>query len=530
MLGALNGRGGGGSGMLQGGVKGLRGLGWRVQGSGRWLGDAEAPRYVLSNTGLREWAGSASIGFRDHRRSASVYYSRFQRELGILRAAHIGSTTDLQRAIDSGEPWYVAGFTYAIDAPRQTVTHHLLKAQAGMALTDRDRLEATYAYQGNDRQEYDRRRGGRSARPSLDLFLATHSAELALKHWLGPKLHGKAGLTGMLQQNSNIPGTGVTPFLPDYERSSGGAFVVEHLPLGEALELEAGARLEATRIEVGAGLRDGTADRHDFLNYAFSAGANWQPRDSVQLRFNLSSAFRPPHVSELHAQGLHHGAASIEEGDPLLGSERALKAVFDGRFASRKKRIRLDATLHAARINGFIYQRPDGTRLTIRGAFPVFRYVATDAFIAGADLALRIGLGGGLSAVAQASTVQGRDLAAGGWLFLMPSDRIGLALRKQVAKAGAWSGIEVEVGTMVVLRQQRVEEGIDFTGAPDSYQLVSASLNAARAIGRHQLRLGVRGSNLLNTAYRDYLDRFRYYADARGMDIQLWLAFTFGGT
>ena len=42
------------------------------------------------------------------------------------------------------------------------------------------------------------------------------------------------------------------------------------------------------------------------------------------------------------------------------------------------------------------------------------------------------------------------------------------------------------------------------------------------------MRVGVLGANLLNVAFRDYLDRFRYYADARGMDISLWVRFSFG--
>ena len=34
--------------------------------------------------------------------------------------------------------------------------------------------------------------------------------------------------------------------------------------------------------------------------------------------------------------------------------------------------------------------------------------------------------------------------------------------------------------------------------------------------------------NLFNTRYRDYLDRFRYYADARGMDLTVWVRYAFG--
>jgi hypothetical protein len=32
----------------------------------------------------------------------------------------------------------------------------------------------------------------------------------------------------------------------------------------------------------------------------------------------------------------------------------------------------------------------------------------------------------------------------------------------------------------------------------------------------------------LNTVYRDYLDRFRYFTDARGADAVLWLRWSFG--
>ena len=29
-------------------------------------------------------------------------------------------------------------------------------------------------------------------------------------------------------------------------------------------------------------------------------------------------------------------------------------------------------------------------------------------------------------------------------------------------------------------------------------------------------------------AYRDYLDRFRYYTDARGLDLAVWVRWSFG--
>ena len=35
-------------------------------------------------------------------------------------------------------------------------------------------------------------------------------------------------------------------------------------------------------------------------------------------------------------------------------------------------------------------------------------------------------------------------------------------------------------------------------------------------------------SRCFNATYRDYMDRFRYYADARGTDLTLWIRYSFG--
>ena len=531
-LGLYNGRGGGANAMVQGGLGSVRGFGWRLQGSGRYLGDSDAARYVLSNTGLREAGGSAAVGYRDHRFNAGLYYSWFGRELGILRAAHIGNLTDLQNALDRGEPWYIGERTYNIDAPRQVAQHHLLKAEAGYAITEHDRLVVSYAYQADDRQEYDIRRAGRDAKPALDLFLTTHAADAVLKHWLGKHMHGRVGVNGLLQENNNIPGTGVRPLIPDYTRSTGGVFVVEHLPIGERLELETGARVEFTQLDVVKYTTDNVLVRpaHSFTNTAFSAGAAWTAKDSAQVRFNISSAFRPPHVSELYSEGLHHGAAAIEEGDAQLSSERAWKGVLDLSDSFFGRRLQADITLHASRIDDFIYLRPNGTRLTVRGAFPVFQYTATDALLYGADLNGLLRVHRNWSWRISASMVRGRDLVLDEWLFQMPSDRLSSALVFERSGPDKRPSIAVEVGTGIVFRQERIPAGLDFAEPPPAYQLLHCAITAERPLGRNILRIGLRGSNLLNAAYRDYTDRFRYYADARGTDIALWITYDFGGS
>ncbi|MBX2980988.1 MAG: TonB-dependent receptor [Flavobacteriales bacterium] len=529
-VGIYNGRGGGASGSLHGGLRGIPGFGWRVQGSGRMLGDQQAPEYVLSNTGLREAAGSASVGVQRHWGGATLYYSWFGRDLGVLRAAHIGNLTDLNNAIASGRPWFVAPFTYDIGNPHQTVQHHLFKAEAKYRVSDRNMILLTYGYQGDERKEFDNRRGALRDRPSIDLFLATHTGDAILNHWLGPHIHGKVGVNVVYQENFNQPGTGIRPLIPNYARTSGGVFILEHFPLRDDLELEAGARLEAAHLRVGRfnAANEYETPEHRFTNYAFSAGGNWSIRDHLQLRANIGSAFRPPHVVELYSQGLHHGSAAIERGDPTLPGERSLKATTDLAGSWFEGRLKGSLSLFWDRIDDYIYLRPAGTQLTIRGAFPVFDYVATDAMLHGGDATVEFTLHGPFRVRVRAGTVRGRDLGTNEWLFQMPSDRVEQTLLFNKETWGPLRDAEIALSLRSVFQQQRIPVDLDFMAPPATYQLLALSVSMARPLGDNELRFGLQGANLLNVAYRDYMDRFRYYADAAGTDLSLWVRYAFG--
>ncbi len=257
-------------------------------------------------------------------------------------------------------------------------------------------------------------------------------------------------------------------------------------------------------------------------------GANWSVKDSVRMRFNVGMAYRPPHVSELYSEGLHHGAAAIERGDAELTSERSLKGTIDLEALWFGDRLRTDITLYADRIADYIYLRPDGVELTIRGAFPVFQYVSTDAFLYGADATVQWKLTERFSLRNRTSLVRGRDLTEDEWLFQMPSDRTENALLFELPHIGEWSSVEVNAASQIVFMQSRVPAGLDFAEPPGTYHLLGLSASGTRTLGKGELRIGLQVDNLLNSSYRDYMDRFRYYADARGLDFTIWIRYAFG--
>jgi iron complex outermembrane receptor protein len=195
-----------------------------------------------------------------------------------------------------------------------------------------------------------------------------------------------------------------------------------------------------------------------------------------------------------------------------------------------KDRLTTELTLHGGTIDNYIYLRPSGYRLTIRGAFPVFDYVATDATLYGTDMTLTYAIQGPWSVRSRFTLVRGWDRTLQDHLFLMPADRWENAVLYEQDSVGTWNGLQAALTSTWVAEQLRVPLGVDFTDPPPAYHLLGASLSMSRPVGASEMRFGVLASNLLNVAYRDYLDRFRYYADARGVDVSLWLRFSFGNT
>ena len=121
-----------------------------------------------------------------------------------------------------------------------------------------------------------------------------------------------------------------------------------------------------------------------------------------------------------------------------------------------------------------------------------------------------------MSAGAVVSIVRGDDLELDEPLFSMPADRLRLQLDHD------FKG-ETRVGASATLvsRQNRVREGLDFAEPPDGYTLFGLEASSRIARGESTVRLSLTVENLLNTTYRDYLSRYRYFIEDPGRTVAL---------
>ncbi|WP_162054076.1 TonB-dependent receptor [Pontibacter pamirensis] len=519
LLGSTNNRQMAASATAEGNFAGIPPLSWRLQGTYKKAGNTRTPNYYLDNTGFEEQNFSAALGYQKEKFGGELFYSQFNTKLGILQASHIGNLTDLNYAIERGRPAGAENvdFTYEIDRPYQNVQHDLLKAKAYLQTGEAGRLEFVYGLQRNRREEYDVH-GPATGNPALYLNLNTHTTEAIWEHRPLGNFTGSVGVSTIYQQNTYK----YSDFLPYYTGITAGAFVIEKWRK-DRLQLEAGLRYDYKYLQVKrfSSSRELLKPEYDFNNVSGTLGALYDVGYHLTFGLSATSAWRAPSVNELFSDGVHHSAATYEVGDPELGSEQAYNFEASVNYFGNT-RLNGQLSLYHNFINNYIYQAPLANPvLTIRGAFPAFRYRQTDATFSGVDLSLEYNLLPNLVIDSKTAIVRARNTVADDYLINIPADRFDNSLRYEFGQSGngkRFSDIYVSLGGTYVAEQTRVPEKTDedFAPAPDAYFLMQAAAGATVYFGKQPVEIGITGNNLLNTTYRDYLNRFRYFADEVG--------------
>jgi len=530
------------------------GLHASIQGSLKRYGDFNAPNYNLSNTGVFERNISAKIGFNRIDYGVEAYYSLFKNEIGILRASHIGGAEDQVQAILSPTPSIIEDFTYNIDAPRQEVTHHLARIKGFKDIENIGRISLQYDYQQNNRLEFDIRRGSNSGRASVDLVLDTQTLTIDVATDISEKLTAKFGVVGSLQTNYANPETGVRRLIPDYDKYSFAGFASGDYTINQKWVLEAGFRFDYTHMNVFKFYRrsfweDRGYDNQfsnlvveeygnqllvnpklDFYNPSFTIGAKFS-FGLYKLFTNYSLSSRAPNASEQFSEGLHHSASRIELGDLQFGSEIAHKVS----VTLQQKGERFDFTImpYSNSIDNFILIEPTGIRQTIRGNFQVWEYRQTQAQMYGLDLDASLSLSDNMRFVHQFSLVKGYDKTSNEPLISMPA---ASTLNSLVYTNPNFKNLSISVQSNYVFRQNEfpntnfevtildTKQTIDISTPPAGYHLLHLNITAAI---NPDMQVGLYANNLLNTSYRNYLNRLRYYADDVGRNITLQLKYNY---
>ncbi len=528
LMGASNNGLGAASLLLEGSHFNKHKLSWRTRGTMRKAGDARTPDYVLSNTGFKELDGSYALHYGYKQLHVELMQSYFSTTLGILRASHVGNTTDLMQAITTGKPAYVGAFTYAIDRPRQEVSHLITALKLFYTLPAGGKIQVQLSRQVNNRKEFDRpARWATSqqtvATPQYALTLVTDVVEGRYEQPRWKHLKGQWGASWMNQGNVT---SGIQPIIPNFRAYTTGVFVVEKWQKGR-YSAEAGLRYDWRRQTRFEWTNNGVlSEEKNFGNATFSLGSGYLFNEHLKLQGNFSSAWRAPNVNELYSYGLHGGTATFETGNAALVAERSYNAELGATWHTEVWQV--EASMYRNRISNFIYKVPlPQPTITIRGAFPNFVFVQDDVLLQGAEATVNRTLGKYLVAGANLSYLHAQNTTDNVPLIYMPANRARFTLGYERPKWWKLHQVYTSVQYAFIMQQQRFPAGIDYVDPPPAYQLVDVSLGCETWIGKQPLRWSVMVNNVFNVAYRDYLSRFRYYALEPGRNITLRLLIPF---
>jgi iron complex outermembrane receptor protein len=528
------------SGYLEQGFKSIPGLSWRLQGTVKRVGYARTPNYYLENSSYHENNGSTTISYTRSRGGAELFYSQFNTRVGLFTGAQVGSLADFYAAIARPEPLRQPGFSYDLGRPYQRVHHELLKFRTYIHSDRWGTLTATLARQQNVRREYDIQAFSRSTDPELYLKLVTQTADLVweqptVKLRGGGRFSGNVGLSGITQGNVRR----YLFLIPNYRNYGAGLFAIERYATNQ-WTFEAGIRYDYRWLRaffLDDATNAVTTRTRDWNNMTGSLGATVQILPQLTISGNLSTAWRAPNVSDLYSNGLHQSAVAYERGNPTLKPEQAYNASLSAEYTGRQ--IYADISLYNNRINNYIYLKPDSLPIVRqRGAFPAYSYSQVQASFRGIDATIRYKLSDRLTLNSKTSILFAYDHTNHDYLVYIPPNRTDNGLRYDVGPADPsttrrLSGLYVSLSSQYVARQnraprvtQRQENGQviftgDFAPPPPAYTLLGAELGFSWRVVRQPVSFILTGTNLLNRAYRDYLDRFRYFADEPGRNIVL---------
>ena len=537
--------------------------GWfaNFQGALKQNGDFEAPDYVLTNTGSKSQSLTLHGGKKTFESGFELFYSYITNEIGILRSSHIGNISDLVDGINSQEPFIVEDFDYAINSPKQDVTHHLIKALYYKRFKKFGKVNLQYDYQNNQRFEFDVRVGEDRNTPALDLNLQTHTITTDVQLDANLKRKTSFGVMGRYQNNFANPDTGVRRLIPDYDKYDFGTYITSEWVINDNVTIDAGIRYDFSRIDAKKFYRTSRWEERgynndfsdiiiedlgtqllanpvfDYHNFSASAGLKYLINENSYLLGNYSLSSRPPNPSELFSDGLHHSAARIELGDLRLNKEISNRV--SASYNLTKSNFNLTIEGFYNRINDFMYLQPTGIEQTIRGAFPVWDFKQTNAELYGVDLTTIYQFTERLSWSNSSAFIKGNDITEERSLIDIPAFS---TLNTITYTNKNWNSFSASLKHEWVFEQTEFPDFnfntfiattnetvlVDISTPPPSFDLFHFYSEMTFPISnKTNLNVALNITNLLNTNYRSYLNRLRYFADDLGRNISLQLQLTY---
>ncbi|WP_373758895.1 TonB-dependent receptor domain-containing protein, partial [Bacteroides heparinolyticus] len=200
------------------------------------------------------------------------------------------------------------------------------------------------------------------------------------------------------------------------------------------------------------------------------------------------------------------------------------KAVLGMRYHT--ERYSIEPSFFYQHVHNYIYEaigkRANRFHNHPSGKYPRFIFGQDNVRLTGGDLTLAVTPLSGLTFTMKGEWIYARNLTKDEWLPFMPSDRYGMSgsYQWQFGHNGKYNA-SVSLSGIYVTKQHRYDPDKDLVpDSPPAYTLLNGTADWSMKLpGQRELKIVVIGDNILNALYKEYTDRFRYYAHARGSNV-----------
>jgi iron complex outermembrane recepter protein len=518
--------------------------------------------YVL-NSQFSNFNLDGTIGLHGKWGYTQIHASYFDMHTGIVDGTRDSTSGVMERQVaypglNGGSPTYVlpthqeqVSYTpFVID---QRIQHTKIVWDNSISTGD-GRIKAIFSWQKNLRQE----NNDPTIPNTSDIYYSSNAATYDVRY-VSPqigKLNFSGGANGLYQNSKSL---GTLMLIPDYDFFEIGAFAIANVKLGK-LNLSGGFRYD-TRVFNGIDHWVDSTNQapatpyapnafHEFQGFtskfsgmSFSFGGTYNFTKNVYAKANIARGWRAPNVAESAANGVHDGTVVYEIGDNNLKPETSLEE--DVTFGINSKDLDLEVDLFNNRISDFIYARglktaagADSINNSLNaaglGAAPVYKYTQGLATLYGGEIAFnvhpqempRLEFNSTLSLV-YGGLQHAPDSTK--YLPFVPPARITADIKFHIPQLGKSLGnVYLKAGLLScfeqkdVYQQYAIYSGLNTALTPYEY---AASKAAAKGYtlfnvgaggdiisnGKEVCELYLICNNLFNTAYIDYMSRFKYY-------------------
>ena len=456
-----------------------------VAGSYANHADFQLPNGLFAkNSRFHEWVGKAAYSWFKPNQFHVLRYAFNNSVAGIPGHTHDTLATPLSFQVP------IQGRRYSL--PAQFFTNQLLSYEYKRFYKNSE-VNLLLAQTLNRLVEYDEK----VTKPFMEMNLwnSIYQAKWTRK-WARVQL--MLGSAGMLQLNRNAP-FAAEQLLPDAQTLDQGLFALFKWELSSAQLIQMGLRQDLRLIQT---TQDGSPLQKIYASPNASFGWSYHIQPKMESRFNLSSGFRAPHLSELLADGFHHGALRYEVGDLQLKPERSLQ--LDWVLERGGAHGNLSINPYHAWVANYIYLQPSGAAID---GIPVFAYQQLkEGRLYGFDLSAHyhphwlhhLHWEGSFSYV-QFTSNQDSSIS------LLPPTRLQNEFKYDWIRSGTINKIEFSLSHQWLAAQTRVAYQ---ETASESYQLLHFNARVyIEKSGAWILQTGVR--NLTNAIYIDHLSRLK---------------------